>query len=400
MKTILLILSSAFAVNSFSQNVGIGTNTPGFPLSFSNSIGSKISLYGQTGNHYGFGIQGGLFQMYADAAAANIAFGYGSSTSFTERMKLYNNGPDVLLAQGRITLRNGTTPLDQAYGPGVWLSRADNTANLGFMGTQNNQNIGFYGGPAGWGFTYDAINSRVGIGNPNPNAALAFPAALGRKITFYPGTIGNAGIGVYSNELRIHSDNPNADITLGAENTGGTFAERMRVKGNGAVAFNGNTGASGQILQSNGSNAAPTWATIAIPPKTSAVYFNQSGNTAIGGTLETVISGLSGSFSLSQPSTVIIQGLLNIVSTNATFNSFGYTEVQILDAVNNIIFTARSTATMSALRKSSMSPVGAISLPGGIYSARAIIGRLNVADLPGTSFCEAPSQLIVQIIPN
>jgi hypothetical protein len=42
------------------------------------------------------------------------------------------------------------------------------------MGTQNNQNIGFYGGPAngGWGFTYDAVNSRVGIGTSTPTSSL------------------------------------------------------------------------------------------------------------------------------------------------------------------------------------------------------------------------------------
>ena len=380
-----------------AQNVGIGTTTPGFPLNFATTLGNKISLYGNSGSHYGFGVQGGLFQMYTDAAAANIGFGYGSSTAFIERMRMYNSGPDGLLLQGRITLRNGTVPLNTDYGPGVWLAKADNTANLGFMGTQNNQNMGFYGGPAGWGFTYDAINSRVGIGNPNPNAPLAFPAALGKKITLYPGTLGNVGLGVYANEFRIHSDYPNADITFGYENTAGVFTEKMRVKGNGAIAVNGNTGNAGQVLQSNGNAASPTWTNMAKPQ---VITFNQAGNTPIGGDLETVISGLSGGFTLSQASTVIITGHLNILSTNPTFNSFGYTEVQILNSLNNIVFTSRSTATMAALRKTSMTPVGVISLPGGIYSARAIIGRLNVLDLPNGSFCEAPSQLILQVIPN
>ena len=72
-------------------NVGIGT-TPGFPLNFPDSLGDKISLWGSSGNHYGFGIQGGLLQIHAAAAGDDIAFGYGSSTSMTERMRIKGNG--------------------------------------------------------------------------------------------------------------------------------------------------------------------------------------------------------------------------------------------------------------------------------------------------------------------
>jgi hypothetical protein len=147
-------------------NIGIGTSTPGFPLSFANSVGDKISLYGNSGNHYGFGIQGGLLQIYSDAAGSNIALGYGASGNFTERMRIINNGGDAVSVNGRMILRNGTSPLDINYGSGLWLYKADNSGLLGFMGVQNNQNIGFYGGPAGWGFTYDAINSRLGINTP------------------------------------------------------------------------------------------------------------------------------------------------------------------------------------------------------------------------------------------
>jgi hypothetical protein len=73
-------------------NVGVGEINPGFALNFKSNLGDKISLYGNSGNHYGFGIQGGLLQMHTDAAAADIAFGYGSSFSFTERMRIKGNG--------------------------------------------------------------------------------------------------------------------------------------------------------------------------------------------------------------------------------------------------------------------------------------------------------------------
>ncbi|MEM1356831.1 MAG: tail fiber domain-containing protein [Bacteroidota bacterium] len=76
-----------------SGNVGISTTTANMPLSFSTALGNKIALWGSDPlSHYGLGIQGGLLQIYAGAVIDNIAFGYGSSTSFTEVMRIQGNG--------------------------------------------------------------------------------------------------------------------------------------------------------------------------------------------------------------------------------------------------------------------------------------------------------------------
>jgi hypothetical protein len=156
-------------------NVGIGESTPAFPLSFATALGDKISLWSNSSNSYGFGVQSGLLQIHTDVAASDIAFGHGSSNSFTERMRIINNnvGYDGMILNGRLLLKNGSTDM-VGGGGGVWLYKADNTALLGFMGTQNNKNIGFFGGPVngGFGFVYDAINGRVGIGTSNPGENL------------------------------------------------------------------------------------------------------------------------------------------------------------------------------------------------------------------------------------
>jgi hypothetical protein len=64
------------------------------------------------------------------------------------------------------------------------------------MGTQNNQNIGFYGGSGGWGFVYDAISSRVGIGITNPASPLDVTGNAPITGKFISSSTSTEGIGV------------------------------------------------------------------------------------------------------------------------------------------------------------------------------------------------------------
>jgi hypothetical protein len=74
------------------DKVGIGTTAPGSPLSFSNDLGEKISLWPQTAGCYGFGIQSALLQIHTDTDQADIAFGSGSSSNFKETMRITGGG--------------------------------------------------------------------------------------------------------------------------------------------------------------------------------------------------------------------------------------------------------------------------------------------------------------------
>ncbi len=73
-------------------NIGIGEPNPGFPLNFESNLGEKISFYGTSGSNYGIGVQGGVLQIHANVATDDIAFGTGSSASFTENMRIKGNG--------------------------------------------------------------------------------------------------------------------------------------------------------------------------------------------------------------------------------------------------------------------------------------------------------------------
>jgi hypothetical protein len=96
----------------------------------------------------------------------------------------------------------------------------------------------------------------------------------------------------------------------------------------------------------------------------------------------------------------VFGGNLNIVSANAIATSYGYVEIRIIEGLNNVVATARSTGSMDPLRKTSLHPTGAVVLQPGTYAMKAFFGRLNVPDLPSLSFVEAPSKVWVQVIPD
>lgn len=396
MKKIVFVYGLLSAAVCNAQNVGIGTTTPGFPLNFSNALGDKVSFYGNSGAHYGIGVQNALMQLHSDIPGSNIAFGYGSSSSFTERMRIINYGEYGMHVNGRILLRNGTAPLNTTYGPGIWFNKPDNTATLGFIGVQNNQNLGFYGGPAGWGFVYDAINSRVGIGTATPNAPLSFPAALGKKITFYPGTQGNVGIGVYGNELRLHSDYPGADITLGYELTDGTFTERMRVRGNGAIVVNGSSGNSGEVLQTNGGNTPATWASATNSLYNNMNVYNLAQTFTLGGIWDTDynIPNLTQTFNFAKPSKVLISFSWHAKSDNVV----GEVRAEYKLYVDNVLYQNELVPLAPGQSDVGETGMRLVSLPAGQHTFRMAVKNFGSLRYYGADWNNFPTSMTIIIV--
>ena len=158
-------------------NVGIGITTPNAVLQFANDISQrKLVLYETANNDHQF-------------------YGFG-----------INGG----------TLRYQTDALG-----------ADHVFYAGADGTTSNELLRIKG------------NGNVGINQANPQVPLQFATALGKKISLYRGGTGDAGFGVFGNELRIHSDYNGADITFGYDNLVNGFTERFRVRANGNATLAG-----------------------------------------------------------------------------------------------------------------------------------------------------------------
>ena len=324
------ITPSAWSVNGFG-NIGIGTATPNAPLGFPPALGKKITLYpGATGD-VGISVQGSLLQIYADHPNADIAFGYDQAGTLTERFRIQGNGNvgigtaapgEVLDVIGNPTFGTGVSRLSMGstslafnrrvatgaiYSAGAHAYQFQHTQSA----TQGSDYLALeVYNTAGANVTPSALSvngfGNVGIGTASPNAPLGFPPALGKKITLYPGGTGDAGFAVAGNRLQIYSDNPNADVAIGYD-AAGTFNERFAVKPGGAVAVNGNAGATGQMLQSNGSASAATWASPTNSLYNNTYQASSTSNVTLTSTSpQTLIPGMTQTFVVSGNAKVLV----------------------------------------------------------------------------------------------
>lgn len=176
-------------------NVGIGETNPGFPLNFgTQALGQRISLWGNSGNNYGFGIQNSLLQIHTSSSNSDVAFGFGSSASFNETMRIKGNGNVGIgtSAPAEKLVVAGTAQANRLYSNGVVRARGGdygaNGINAGFSFDSNGDADGgmFSGSDGNLQFYTNATErlrlgstGNVGIGNSSPNAKLAIGNNLG-----------------------------------------------------------------------------------------------------------------------------------------------------------------------------------------------------------------------------
>ena len=236
-------------------NVGIGTTTPGFPLTFANTLGDKISLWGQSGNHYGFGVQGALLQIHADNSGSDIAFGQGRSAAFTETMRIKGNG----------NVGIGTTNPDRNVtverSGGAFINARDTIGatevllgadgNGGIVSTMTNHDLQLRAGGNSTKMIIKA-DGNVGIGTINPIAKLDVATSAGNSVRGIA-TSGNGVLGLSDSGKGVSGASTSGYGVIGATETGtGVYGDNGNSNTTGhAGYFNGRVTMTGNLEANN-----------------------------------------------------------------------------------------------------------------------------------------------------
>ncbi|WP_435356721.1 hypothetical protein [Emticicia sp. SJ17W-69] len=217
----------------FNGKVGIGTETPTHPLSFSNTFGNKISFWkdANSTDHYGVGIEEGLLKFYT-SGQDRVGMGYHTGNSFIEKFT-FKSG------DGRIGIDN-TDPIAPLSFSNVsgnkisFLKNEDSNKYFG-LGIENSTlrihtagedkiAMGFYTNSNNFWESLTiktGFETKVGINNDNPIAPLSFNHLEGEKINLsYYSPERQKGITSSYYALEFYSQNPNdeGEIAFGYKN--------------------------------------------------------------------------------------------------------------------------------------------------------------------------------------
>jgi hypothetical protein len=385
-------------------NVGIGTTSPGFPLSFSNSIGDKIGLWGSSGAHYGIGIQSLLLQIHTDIPSADIAFGYGSSAVFTENLRIKGNGilqfPPSLAK--KIVLYPGGTG-DASFGVfGNELRIASDYSGANITMGYDDRSLGFTERMRVMG------NGNVGIGVTDPSFKLDISDRMRIR----------SGGGFSSAGLYLNNNNNTAspafigmddDTHVGFWGSGVGWRFTMNTQ-TGALKVNGSEGQAGQVLSSTGGGGnawvnqkAPSFYSFAQNDYQLTIRRdNNSPGEAVGWH---IVGGMHNqTITLTATSSVIMDVRVPLNNPGNTFGGVGVSEIYLgmYDASNNYISFGTGTLDVANGMTGHAIASGVMTLQPGTYRTHVKIFRYYDEEMAmGQYYIGADhGRLIVQVFPQ
>jgi hypothetical protein len=182
----ILALALSTALVSQSQNVGIGTSTPAYPLTVQANSYGIVQTNGT--------VKLGLYSFNTTASIGTISnhnLHFFTNNDAVSKMTITTNGqvgignsdPAYKLdLEGRMRIR--TSPDGTA---GIWFGGVlqGNVTPRSFIGSIDEDHVGIYGNDgAGWKFSFNVKNGFVGVGTSAPTANLDVNGSIRMRGTF------------------------------------------------------------------------------------------------------------------------------------------------------------------------------------------------------------------------
>lgn len=292
---------------------------------------------------------------------ANIHYSAGNvgvqRSSPLARLDVLGGNWDVVNGEGDFRIGDGTTRLKFGVATGGGGTGAATIMEQGPPGAYNVLSLGTQGNKV---LHVNGNSQRVGIGIDAPTAPLGFAAVGGKKVSLFPNGASDYGLGIAAGRLQIFSDGTaSGDVAIGTDNAG-AFTERFAFRNNGALAVGGNTGTTGQVLQSNGSESAPSWVT----PASSTKVYRAAGTGAVtvaGGT-GSYVPGMEYGLVTAAASNVVVSYSIPLQNTSSSSPTKGTLEFMLWgNYVKRFRYTLAAGATTVA------SGTFMVQLPAGMH---------------------------------
>lgn len=373
-----------------SGKVGLGTSLPGFPLNFASTLGDKIALWGNSGNHYGFGIQSAQLQIHTDGAGSDVVFGYGISSALNETMRVKGNGtlqfqPSL---QKKIILYPGGVG-DAGF------SVFANEMRIASDYSGANITMGYDDRSAGFTERMRVMgNGNVGIGVTDPQ----FKLDLADRMRIRSGG-GFSSAGLYLNNSN-NSASPafigmDDDTHVGFWGSGVGWKFSMNTQ-TGALKINGSEGSPGQVITSNGSSQT-TWSS-----PTKAIYDNTIMKTQTGSDLVLTSTGvdipnLTYTFTISGNAKVLVRPNIFAYTGSCAFCSYSslFIDIQVNNAAQTTMFTEIPNGQKNHWMEEYLLQLGP-----GTYTIKLVASALGPTTNIMAGTWTEKSRMVIQVIPE